>query len=216
MFFKKNKYIVAYFLLAMTLMMQLSAGHCYKKRSKRCFTPMQVSVIAPVQTSPTYCDVNGVRLNLLYGKNRNVSGIDVGIVNHATGNMNGYEVGVVNYVEGDVNGAQKGLVNRCNNLRGGQDGWINICEGRATGIQTSYIYSKACDMTGVQFGGICSHAKRVRGVQLGLINVTNHLKGAQIGLLNIQTSRRCFKVLPILNISTTFAQNGQSRCYTRA
>lgn len=198
--FLKNKIKFSILVFMMLTALKLPAAEqCHQQR--RCFTPLQVSLFNKAQTSPDYCDVNGIRANLIYGKNKNVSGIDVGIVNHATGNLNGYEVGIINNVEGDVNGVQRGIYNHGRNVRGFQDGWVNVCEGRFTGVQSSLIYGGACDMCGLQVSGIVSNAKRVRGVQVGLINFTNHLKGAQIGLINIQKSKSRFRVLPILNIS---------------
>lgn len=206
----KNKIRFVVLTLMMLTTVKLPAAHnCSQKQQRRCFTPAQVSLVAPAQTSPSHCDVNGLRANIIYGKNRNVSGIDVGLINHATGNMNGYEVGIINNVEGDVNGVQRGFFNRARNVRGFQDGWVNVCDRRCTGVQSSLIYSGTKDMTGLQVGGLVSNAKRVRGVQIGLINFTRHLKGAQIGLLNIQTSRRYVKVVPILNISTSY---GKPKC----
>lgn len=206
MSFFKNRTHLFFLALLTVLAAHLSAGqHNCKKHSRGCYTPMQVSVVSPLQTSPSQCDVNGVRINLIYGKNRHVSGLDLGLINHTTGNMNGCELGIINNVEGNVVGVQRGFFNKSKNLNGCQDGWINICENRAKGMQSGFIFNHARDMTGVQLGGISS-AKKMRGLQIGLINWTRDLQGAQIGLLNIQTSRKYVKILPLLNISTSFSK----------
>lgn len=173
------------------------------KECRNCYTPAQVSLVAPVQTSPTTCDVNGVRLNLIHGKNRNVRGVDVGIVNQTTENMKGLEVGIVNIVGGDLHGVQDGIVNSCKNVRGVQTGLVNVCHCKCAGVQRGLLYNKCAHMKGFQWGGVVNQARRVQGLQLGLINVTHDLNGAQLGLINVQTSRKCFKVLPILNFSNS-------------
>ena len=55
-------------------------------------------------------------------------------------------------------------------------------------------------MKGVQIGAV-NIADKMKGVQLGLINYANNISGVQIGLINIIKYGQ-IPVLPILNIST--------------
>lgn len=182
--------------LLLAFSMQVSAGQCNKKTQRRCYTPAQVSVINPIQTTPSHCDVCGVRANILYGKNRNVSGLDIGLVNHVTGDMKGVEIGIVNNVEGDVYGVQSGVVNCSNCMTGYQEALINVNQRKATGFQRGF-YNCTCDMNGVQYG---------------LINFTRNLNGAQVGLINIQKSRKHFRIIPFINIAYTRKARQKQYC----
>lgn len=182
-----KKIIVATLLLS-AFSFHLSAGQCQNHRHKSsCCSSFQVSLCDPVQSNPSDCDVCGVRLNVLYGKNRNVTGLDVGLVNHATGDVKGLEIGVVNIVEGDFTGFQDGFYNTCKNLSGCQNGIVNHCTNKVNGVQRGFV----------------NQAKDTSGVQWGLINFTRNLNGVQIGLINIQKSRKHFRILPIINIAST-------------
>jgi len=145
-------------------------------------TPIQISIWNPVQLAPEDRDVWGFRLNLLYGKNRDVFGLDLGLVNSSrsfqgiqvgfanTGlgmslppfslsyvyfTSSGIQIGSLNYFSGDFDGIQvAGIVNTAHRVRG---------------IQISCFGNKADDMNGLQIG-VFNHAKTMTGVQIGLIN----------------------------------------------
>ncbi|MBU1881739.1 hypothetical protein KKA08_06860 [bacterium] len=88
--------------------------------------PIQISLVNPIQIFPDTDSVTGVRLNLIYGKNADLTGIDVGIANHLTGSMGGIQWGLVGIVDGD--------------FVGWQDNWINLTKGKFQGLQTG-LYS---------------------------------------------------------------------------
>ena len=87
--------------------------------------PLQVAVFEPVQLVDELKDVKGVRLNLIYGVNHNVSGLDLGLFNKTDSEQRGVQLGIYNSTF-DVRGLQVGLVNKTDWLDGVQIGLINI------------------------------------------------------------------------------------------
>ena len=136
------------------------------------FTPVQLSLYAPVQIAPEDCDVNGVRIALIYGVNRHLHGADVGLWNVLTGNHYGVQIG--------------GLVAK----RGGEAygvniaGLVNITDGDDAGVSLAGIYNSAGGIHGVQLAGCHARAKKITGIQFSLFNYCEDLYGVQLGLLN--------------------------------
>jgi hypothetical protein len=147
-------------------------------------------------------DVRGLRINIVYGENANVSGVDLGIVNSTTGDFAGFgwapganlvtgsAAGVqwswiYSHTAGEFTGWQSGIVARIGGADscGFQSGWINLVES---------------DFTGVQLG-LVNRAARVKGLQLGFVNLADHLHGLQIGLVNYAENSDVYKILPIVN-----------------
>jgi hypothetical protein len=159
----------------------------------------QLSLWSSVQTSDEGSSVYGMRLNLPYGKNRDVRGFDLGIANQATGDLYGAQLGFGGYVEGDVSGVQNNLIlsiGRGNvtglqqgaytfagNLSGVQFGVVNRVEDASTGARFAVVNLSGSSSRGAEFG-LVNHARRVDGLQLGIVNVTDELHGVQIGLAN--------------------------------
>lgn len=131
--------------------------------------PIMLGFFNPAQVPAENYDVAGLRIDLFYGKCRNLTGLDAGvIVNHATGNVTGLQACfVVNYVEKDFTGLQIGLVNIATKVNALQIG----------------LFNGADDMS---------------GLQIGLINDTRMMRGCQIGVVNvIENSDVSF--LPVIN-----------------
>jgi len=153
--------------------------------------PFQLSFIGPtMQIVDDEADVRGIRLNILYGVNRNVSGLDLGLINRVTGEMSGVEFGGVNLVDGGFSGWQAGIV--------------NIVHGPFTGLQWApwSIFSLVNVMEtgeGAQIAWGYNGAQRLSGFQLALVNVAEDLNGLQVGLINIIRSKDRFPVLPLVN-----------------
>jgi len=61
--------------------------------------PIQLSLFNPIQIVPEGESVNGIRLNLIYTKNANVTGFDMGLVNQTTGSQLGVQWGGVNITD---------------------------------------------------------------------------------------------------------------------
>lgn len=151
-------------------------------------SPIALSLCTPAQFPPQDWDINGLRINLLWGIHNNVSVLDLGVLaNICTGDMYGIQIaGISNDVACSCQGLQIAtLLNRsggnieaiqvaCFNING-PDSYTNAIQlglmnmaGNASGIQAG-IFNKAADM---------------QGLQIGLINCAYSLDGVQIGLCN--------------------------------
>jgi len=168
------------------------------------WTPFQLSFFNPVQLFPEETKVQGVRINLLYGVNKELDGIDYGLVNRTKGTTNGVQVGAfpfggVNITE-NLNGVQIGGVIAGANLASGEDkgfqlagiaGGVNSA-GNMDGIQLAGIWAgvnMADNLNGIQISGVfvgVNIAKDAKGLQIGTIyNQANAMEGLQFGLVNV-------------------------------
>ena len=135
-------------------------------------SPIQLSLVTPVQIVPQDESVGGFRFNLIYGRNAQVTGLDLGLVNHNTSGVSkGVQLGLVSMVDADFNGWQYHAV--------------NLSEGRVEGFQMG-LYNTAGSMS---------------GLQLGIVNHTGKMHGLQIGIVNIIKTGGQFPVFPIVNWS---------------
>ena len=117
---------------------------------------------------------NNLSFNLLYGVNGGLDGMELG--------------GIMNFNKGDVSGFQlSGVVNaNMEKTRGLMwAGCLNLSAKEMTGVQLADINTVLGDFTGFQ-GGVINYARRLKGVQLGVINIVGEDNGAvPIGLINI-------------------------------
>lgn len=132
--------------------------------------PIQLSLFNPVQIVPENESISGLRLNLIYTKNVNVTGFDWGLVNHTTGKQLGVQWGGVNITDGGFSGWQAGFV--------------NISRGNSVGLQTSWVNY---------------HGGFFNGLQFSIVNYSATLKGLQLGLINIIGEGGFLPVFPIFN-----------------
>jgi hypothetical protein len=155
-----------------------------------------------VQKDVRYAQVGGL-FNVVGGE---VDGVQVGgLYNHVMDSVSGTQVGgIANYVDGDVTGGQiGGIYNHVNGkVDGGQIAGIsNYVHGRVHGSQISGISNFSLgevsgtqisgisnftykDMNGVQITGIVNYARKLDGIQIGLINISDTSSGYSIGLIN--------------------------------
>jgi hypothetical protein len=161
--------------------------------------PIELALWNPVQTSDERVAINGLRLNLPYGVNREIRGLDLGIAGRTNGDFYGVGLGGGGYVLGDVRGAQLNLVlsiskgavlgmqhgiySSAGSVQGVQSGIVNRVENPSQGARFGAVNVSESGMRGAEFG-VVNHARRVNGLQLGLVNVASELDGVQIGLLN--------------------------------
>lgn len=152
--------------------------------------------------------INGLQLagifNYTFSK---ITGAQIsGIGNISNHDVDGLQLaGISNNNKGAINGVQlSGVLNT--NLRkitGLQlAGIANIQVDKITGCQLSGIYGIASDIKGVQLSGIMSHtthdvsgvqissilnkARKLNGVQFGIVNIADTIEnGVQLGLFNI-------------------------------
>jgi hypothetical protein len=135
-------------------------------------SPIQLSLVTPIQIVPQERPIGGFRFNLIYGRNTQVVGLDLGLVNHNTAGVSkGLQWGLVSIVDADFNGWQAHSV--------------NLTEGKVEGLQTG-LYNTASSMSGVQLGFV-NHAGKMHGLQIGIVNI-------------IKTGGQ-FPVFPIVNWS---------------
>jgi hypothetical protein len=153
--------------------------------------PFQIAFVGPtMQLVDDDEDVKGIRLNLIYGVNRNVSGLDIGLINHTNGEMAGVGVGIVNVADGAFTGWQAGVV--------------NVSQGQMTGLQWSpwsilSLANFAVAAEGAQIAAAFNRAEYIDGFQFSLVNVADDMYGVQVGLINIIRSKPDFWILPIVN-----------------
>jgi len=157
--------------------------------------PFQLSLVPGLGTqgilSPQI--TNKLSLNIIGGYTAGLNGLELGgVINIDKGKVQGLQaVGIANVVGGSVKGVQLAGSHNIvlDSVRGLQAAGIgNFNKGKLKGIQLAGIMNKVADsVEGMQAAGIINIAKRqVKGLQLaGIINKTPKLKGVQIGLVNI-------------------------------
>ncbi len=104
-----------------------------------------------------------------------VKGFQVGGVNnYVKGSFTGFQLaGVYNHVTDSVLGLQVG-------------GVANFARRTVTGVQLAGVINFSNRETrGVQISGVFNYTKRLKGLQIGVINIADTSEGYSIGLINI-------------------------------
>lgn len=132
--------------------------------------PFQIGLWAPnVQIVPDEINVAGLKLNLPYGGNNNITGIDLGFASTSE-NTSALQLNLIlNQASEQFSGVQAAIVNHAERSEWLSLGLVNITGDRARGIQ---------------FGALNS-TMEMRGLQVGLVNYAELMTGVQIGLANI-------------------------------
>lgn len=148
---------------------------------------MQASgVYNQVMDSVSGLQVAGV-VNIVKGR---VSGLQgAGVYNLSIGMVKGGQFsGLINTSIDTVHGVQAaGVINSAvKHVKGGQvSGVLNLAVKDVSGLQAAGILNTcAGTVRGVQFSGIVNYATRLRGVQIGLVNIADSSSGAGIGLFS--------------------------------
>ncbi len=148
------------------------------------WTPLQLSVWEPFQMFPENFNVYGIRMNLAYGSNQNLTGLDIGGINVVAQSQKGGQLGLINLSE-DSWGGCAGLMNYSDNLHGLQFGLLNTAKNYSAGVQLAGLMNLADHVKGIQVH-ICvlgNGAVSVDGAQLVLLagyNLTDDLNGLQM------------------------------------
>ncbi|MCD6585747.1 MAG: hypothetical protein J7K96_08310 [Desulfobacteraceae bacterium] len=150
------------------------------------WTPFQLSLWEPVQLFPEKFDVYGMRLNLAYGRNQNLTGLDIGGVNVVAQSQTGGQLGLIN-LSGDSLGGCAGVMNYANRYRGVQFGLLNTAQNFVSGLQAGGLMNLSDHVKGVQvhFGIFGNGAVQVDGAQLVLLagyNLTDDINGLQMAM----------------------------------
>ncbi|MEP7374179.1 MAG: STN and carboxypeptidase regulatory-like domain-containing protein [Chitinophagaceae bacterium] len=121
--------------------------------------------------SMTGLQIGGLQNTVL----KNVKGLQAsGINNFVKGNVNGLQVaGIGNISGGTMNGFQAA-------------GVFNYQNRNSNGIQVAGVGNiGGGEVKGLQIGGVFNYAKKLKGVQIGLINIADTSDGYSIGLINV-------------------------------
>ncbi len=134
-----------------------------------------------------YLQVGGL-FNIVGGS---VTGLQVGgIQNTSLKNVTGLQIaGINNYVRKNFKGLQIAGVA---NVNGGEmKGWqisgvSNFQNRNLSGVQLAGVGNiSGGEMKGLQIGSVFNYAKKLKGTQVGLINIADTSDGYSIGLINI-------------------------------
>ncbi len=169
--------------------------------------------------------IRGVQLSLLSNSADEATGLQAGtLFNLLRDDLQGVQLSwLVNVVKGDTRGLQAGMANVTLNaavgaqaafgliaalnvaqdLRGAQISAAALALNKAdtvSGLQCNLglLGNQAAVVDGVQLAATCNIARKVRGVQVGLVNYCRTLAGLQIGLVNI-VADGALPVLPVMN-----------------
>lgn len=111
-----------------------------------------------------------------------------GFFNHTIGEVRGFQAaGFYNYNHRDAEGVQlAGFVNvnrgALNGVQGA--GFGNFTRGKSNAVQMAGAINIADEIDGGQIAGLINIARKVRGFQIGFINIADSSDGATLGILN--------------------------------
>ena len=136
-------------------------------------SPIQISIFNPLQIVNERTTIKGLRINLIYGKNRGMNGLDIGMINHIGNKAStAVQLGFANYTEANFKGVQFSV-------------GANWGEKKVTGLQW----------------GLLNYAINISGLQVGFVNYAENMNGLQIGLANIIKNDGAFPFFPFINWS---------------
>lgn len=138
----------------------------------------------------------------------NVNGLQVaGVSNTVLDSVRGAQIGgVTNFVRTKFSGFQLGGV--YNHVGASLDGFqlggvVNFTNHKTHGAQIAGVANVSSrEVNGIQVAGVFNYTRKLRGVQIGLINVADTSEGYSIGLINI-----VFKGYHKLSLSTNEVVN---------
>lgn len=134
-----------------------------------------------------YTQIGGIA-NVVGG---HVKGAQVaGIANSVLDSVSGFQVGgISNFVADKFSGMQVGGVyNHVGTTLDGMQvaGVVNFTNHKTHGVQVAGVANiSSREVSGVQIAGVFNYTRRLRGMQIGLINVSDTSSGYSIGLINI-------------------------------
>ena len=135
-----------------------------------------------------------------------VSGFQAaGVNNHVKGKFEGFQVGgVYNHVTDSMKGFQAA-------------GVANFVKRKVSGVQIGGVGNVSnIETNGVQIAGVFNYSKRLRGLQIGLINIADTSEGYSIGLINVILKgyhKLSFSTNETVNVNAAF-KTGNSKLYS--
>ncbi len=168
-------------------------------------------------------DVQYVQLAGLFNSvGGSVRGVQLGgLSNTVLDSLNGVQLGgITNYVRKNFIGWQLGGI--YNHVGGSMKGWqmagvTNFTNHETDGAQIAGVANiSSRQVNGVQIAGVFNYTRKLRGVQFGLINVTDSSTGYSIGLINIVLKgyhKLSLSSNEVLNVNAAF-KTGSSKLYS--
>jgi hypothetical protein len=155
--------------------------------------PFQISFL-PGLSSHGYLAsqvVNNLSLNAVGGYTGGLKGVELGgVFNIDKKNVQGVQAaGLMNIVGGSARGLQMAGVH--NTILDTLTGWqlagvSNFAGKEVRGIQAAGVVNiDRGEMRGTQISGVFNYARKLSGVQIGLVNIADTSDGYSIGLINI-------------------------------
>lgn len=168
-------------------------------------------------------DISGVQLGGIYNMaGGNVKGVQIGgISNFVSNNTEGVQIaGVYSHVGGALEGTQISGISSFtdSSLQGWQvAGIANFTRDNTDGVQISGVANVVGgEVHGAQISGIFNYTKKLKGVQIGLINICDTSDGYSIGLINI--SKNGYHKFSIFNTDIAHVnvglKTGNKKIYT--
>jgi len=207
----------------------IGSGSALHAQDSTRLSPFHLSLITPLGTNglQSWNTTNLISINMFAGYSGGLKGIEMagfanalkgdmngiqmaGFCNNTFGRANGMEIaGFWNFNRGKVNGLQlAGFVNvALDTVVGLQgSGFANVTVGDTHGVQASgFANITTGTQKGVQASGFFNYARKLRGVQLGVVNVADTVeKGIPIGFLSFV--RNGYKVIQIGGNETLFGE----------
>lgn len=149
--------------------------------------PVQFSIFSPIQIFSAKNSISGLRFNLIYSDNKNISGLTLSTGwNNTKADIKGIELGVANWAGGLSYGWRNSLLNYTGKRFVGLDiGAVNIVKGDATGVELGIANWNWGFSHGYQGGVVNYTDKSFVGWQDGVVNITKgDFSGLQTGVVN--------------------------------
>lgn len=130
--------------------------------------PIQIGLFGGnAQICAPETEITGLRLNLVYSENENMTGLDLGFVGNG-GTISGLRLNTVNISEVRSSGVEFGMV--------------NLAQGEMVGWQCG-LYNYARSMRGFQLG-LINRCGSLYGIQIGLVNMIETGKVAMLPIVS--------------------------------
>ncbi len=185
---------------------QLIPDNTGMSRAAAPYFPFSLALLHPLSTNMAAPELHtNLGLSVIFGRVGFLEGVQVGMINSTLHEMSGVQLGVASVNEGTTSGLQLGAAfsyadGPVQGLQlSGIFGWAtapivgvqfsgiaNQTTGHVRGLQFSGLLNVVRGdkwVEGAQIGG--TNLGRVRGLQLGALNISEEVRGLQIGLINI-------------------------------
>lgn len=186
--------------------------------------PYQASLVPGLSTNGRLNSqvINNFSLNVFGGYSGGTNGVEIGgLFNIDKKNAQYVQVGgLANLVGANMHGVQvAGITNTVlDSVVGVQVGGVtNFSGSTLNGLQIAGVANMNIkEVNGVQIAGVLNYTKHLKGVQIGLINISDTSEGYSIGLINIVLKgyhKLSLSTNELINMNVA-AKSGTSRLYS--